>query len=112
MVLVVLMAVSLALAAAAYGAVSTYWGPNGMVAGQISGTCCYYSRDWNRVYRPTGYGFNLTYSSDGMTYWSWVGPNAWDNPFVDQRNATSATAHCNNSSSDFVSNVTCQTTVP
>lgn len=112
LVLVALVAVSLTFATAAYAAVTTYWGTAGMNPGQISSTCCFYSREYNRVYRPLGYNFRLTYSSDGSSYWSWAGPNAWDNPFVDQRNATSAIAVCNNYHHDWVNTVTCQTTVP
>jgi len=109
-ILVALVAASLVFAAAAFAAISTYHN-GGMVSGQIESTCCFYSRDFNRVYRPGGYVFQLGYSADGQTI-SWAAPNTWDNPFVDQRNATSAIAFCNNYSSYFVTPVTCQTTVP
>lgn len=110
-ILIALFAVSLAFAAAAFAAVSTYYGTAGMASGQIEATSGFYSRDWNRVYRPGGYIFQLTYYSGGCCYSAWVS-NTWDNPFVDQRNATSAMAYCNNYSSYFVNSVTCQTTVP
>lgn len=107
---VALAAMLLTVAAAAIAAISTYYS-GGMSSGELANTCCYRARDWNRVYRPGGYNFWLGYDSDGQTI-SWVGPNAWNNPFVDQRNAFSATAWCNNSSPYFVNPVTCQATYP
>ncbi len=107
----VFSAVALVAATVAVAAISTYYS-GGMTSGQLASTSGYYSRDWNRVYRPGGYNFWLGYQASGTNTISWVGPNAWDNPFVDNRNATSAAAWCNNSSSDWVSPVTCQTTTP
>lgn len=108
-IVVGLAAMLLTVVAAAIAAISTYYS-GGMDFGGYASTCCYYSRDWNRVYRPGGYNFYLGYDSGGSI--SWVGPDAWDNPFVDLRTRTSAAAWCNNASSDFVTPVTCQTTTP
>lgn len=96
---------ALVIAIPALAAQITYYS-GGLPSGGGAHTTGYASRDWNRVYRPTAYTFCLAYNDANYVC------DAWSNPFVDNRNATSAQSWCQNSSTQFVSNVTCQTTTP
>jgi hypothetical protein len=71
------------------------------------------SRDYNRVYRPAGFFFDLAYlNSDGSNQ-SAVHSNAANNPYFDPTgSAFLARAWCRNNSGTTVSPVTCQTTKP
>jgi hypothetical protein len=64
------------------------------------------SREWNKVWRPGGSYFGL--SSSGFTEVH----ETWQNPFVDNRNATYAWAYCDNDSVNVAYPVTCLTTTP
>jgi hypothetical protein len=71
------------------------------------------SRDWNRVYRPTGNFFDLAYLNANGSFQSVVHSNAGNNPFVDPTGtAFLARAWCKNTSGGAVATVTCQTTTP
>ena len=107
-----LIAAALTVTTVALASMVTTYFSGSMLSGNVANTAGFASRDYNRVYRPGGYPFHLGYSADGRTI-SWVGPDTWDNPYVDTRTATSAEALCNYSGSGgVVSPVTCQTTVP
>jgi hypothetical protein len=70
-------------------------------------------RDYNRVYRPAGFFFDLAYlNSDGSNQ-SAVHSNAANDPYFDPTgSAFLARALCRNNSGSVVSPVTCQTTKP
>jgi hypothetical protein len=71
------------------------------------------SRDYNRVYRPTGFTFDLAYLNADGSNQSATHSNAISNPFVDPTgSAFLARAWCRNNSGSTVSPVTCQTTKP
>ncbi len=71
------------------------------------------SRDYNRVYRPTGYFFDLAYLNSDGSFQSAVHSNAASNPYFDPTgSAFFARAWCRNNSGSTVSPVTCQTTKP
>src|SRR5437870_3414364 len=84
----------------------TYVDNRAMIYGEVGSTSGAAARDWNRVYRPIGYSFQLWYANlpalrDGA-----------NNPFTDWRTASYARAYCQNVSGVTVSPVTCITTHP
>jgi hypothetical protein len=84
-----------------------------MTNGQTASNATTASRDWNRVYRPTGNVFDLAYLNGDGSFQSTVHSNSAFNPFVDPTGAAFlARAWCRNSSGGTVTNVTCQTTRP
>jgi hypothetical protein len=84
-----------------------------MVYGQTASNATSASRDWNRVYRPVGYSFDLAYLNSDGSFQSVVHSNAGSNPFSDATGgAFLARAWCRNNSGLTVSPVTCQTTKP
>jgi hypothetical protein len=84
-----------------------------MVNGQAGSNATTASRDWNRVYRPTGNLFDLAYLNADGSFQSVTHSNAGLNPFVDPTGtAFLARAWCRNNSGGTVMTVTCQTTKP
>lgn len=85
--------------------VHNYW-TDPVLAGHTIETNVSASREYNKVWRPSGISFGLSYSTS-----SWVF-NSVANPFVDNRSAFNARARCSNNSGTYASPVTCQTTIP
>jgi hypothetical protein len=83
-----------------------------MVNGQSASNARAASRDWNRVYRPTGNFFDIAYLNANGTFQGPIHSNAGSNPFVDSTAAFFARAWCRNGSGGTVTSVTCQTTTP
>jgi hypothetical protein len=83
-----------------------------MVNGQSASNASAGSRDWNRVYRPTGNFFDIAYLNANGTFQGAIHSNAGSNPFVDTASAFLARAWCRNSSGVTVTSITCQTTTP
>lgn len=82
-----------------------YWNAP-LRAGHKAQTLGYASRQWNKVWRPIAYNFGLGYSGYRYVY------DAWNNPFVDNRNAVYAQAACLNASASLADPVACLTTRP
>jgi hypothetical protein len=84
-----------------------------MLNGQTAANATAASRDWNRVYRPVGYFFDLAYLNADGSPQSPTHSNAGSNPYFDPTGtAFLARAWCRNNSGGTVSPVTCQTTKP
>src|SRR5215204_4248788 len=93
---------ALVFAATAWAAV-TYFGPgHRMAGGATASTAGYAPRAYNKVWRPIGELFRLSYGGTALS-------NATANPFVDTRDARYAKAFCSNLESHVVDPVTCQT---
>jgi hypothetical protein len=107
-VLLIPVAISWASTVVSYSAVGQTMANNQFASNPSSA-----SRDWNRVYRPTGNFFDLAYLNTDGTYQSAMHSNAGNNPFVDPTGtAFLARAWCRNNSGGAVASVTCQTTKP
>lgn len=104
-VLLVFVSLIMLVAPAYAYQVHNYW-TDPVLAGHTIETNVSASREYNKVWRPSGISFGLSYSTS-----SWVF-NSVANPFVDNRSAFNARARCSNNSGSYASPVTCQTTIP